>query len=67
LLDFDGRFVDAIREIEPDVALNAMRGPGGEVHRDRTRPADDPRGQRISENDATESVAGRGKACRNFL
>jgi D-alanine-D-alanine ligase len=29
-LDFDARFVDAIREIEPDVVFNALHGPGGE-------------------------------------
>jgi len=29
-LDFDGRFVDAIREIEPDVVFNALHGSGGE-------------------------------------
>jgi D-alanine--D-alanine ligase len=29
-LDFDGRFVDAIREIAPDVVFNALHGAGGE-------------------------------------
>jgi D-alanine-D-alanine ligase len=29
-LDFDGRFVDALREIEPDVVFNALHGTGGE-------------------------------------
>lgn len=29
-LDFDDRFVDAIREIKPDVVFNALHGPGGE-------------------------------------
>jgi D-alanine-D-alanine ligase len=29
-LDFDARFVDAIREIAPDVIFNALHGPGGE-------------------------------------
>jgi D-alanine--D-alanine ligase len=29
-LDFDGRFVDAIREIKPDVVFNALHGSGGE-------------------------------------
>jgi D-alanine-D-alanine ligase len=29
-LDFDGRFVEAIREIAPDVVFNALHGPGGE-------------------------------------
>jgi D-alanine--D-alanine ligase len=29
-LDFDARFVDAIREIGPDVVFNALHGPGGE-------------------------------------
>ena len=29
-LDFDARFVDAIREIVPDVVFNALHGPGGE-------------------------------------
>jgi D-alanine-D-alanine ligase len=29
-LDFDARFVDAIREIKPDVVFNALHGPGGE-------------------------------------
>jgi D-alanine-D-alanine ligase len=29
-LDFDGRFVDALREIRPDVVFNALHGPGGE-------------------------------------
>ncbi|HXP93074.1 MAG TPA: D-alanine--D-alanine ligase [Candidatus Binatia bacterium] len=29
-LDFDARFVDAIREIRPDVVFNALHGPGGE-------------------------------------
>ncbi len=29
-LDFDGRFVDALRAIEPDVVFNALHGPGGE-------------------------------------
>jgi D-alanine-D-alanine ligase len=29
-LDFDGRFVDALREIAPDVVFNALHGTGGE-------------------------------------
>ena len=29
-LDFDARFVDAIREIKPDVVFNALHGRGGE-------------------------------------
>jgi D-alanine-D-alanine ligase len=29
-LDFDARFVDAIREIRPDVVFNALHGTGGE-------------------------------------
>jgi D-alanine-D-alanine ligase len=29
-LDFDGRFVDAIRDIRPDVVFNALHGTGGE-------------------------------------
>jgi len=29
-LDFDGRFVDALREIKPDVVFNALHGTGGE-------------------------------------
>jgi D-alanine-D-alanine ligase len=29
-LDFDGRFVDNVREIRPDVVFNALHGPGGE-------------------------------------
>jgi D-alanine-D-alanine ligase len=29
-LDFDGRFVDALREIRPDVVFNALHGAGGE-------------------------------------
>jgi len=29
-LDFDGRFVDAMREIAPDVVFNALHGKGGE-------------------------------------
>ena len=29
-LDYDKRFVDAIREIAPDVVFNALHGPGGE-------------------------------------
>jgi|HubBroStandDraft_1064217.scaffolds.fasta_scaffold50810_2 D-alanine-D-alanine ligase len=29
-LDFDARFVDAIREIAPDVVFNALHGAGGE-------------------------------------
>lgn len=29
-LDFDGRFVEALREISPDVVFNALHGPGGE-------------------------------------
>jgi D-alanine--D-alanine ligase len=29
-LDFDARFVEAVREIEPDVVFNALHGPGGE-------------------------------------
>jgi D-alanine-D-alanine ligase len=29
-LDYDRRFIDAIREINPDVVFNALHGPGGE-------------------------------------
>jgi len=29
-VDYDERFVDAIRELKPDVAFNALHGPGGE-------------------------------------
>jgi D-alanine-D-alanine ligase len=29
-LDYDQRFLDAIREIAPDVVFNALHGPGGE-------------------------------------
>jgi D-alanine-D-alanine ligase len=29
-LDFDARFVDALREIQPDVVFNALHGRGGE-------------------------------------
>lgn len=29
-LDFDRRFVDAIRDLAPDVVFNALHGPGGE-------------------------------------
>jgi D-alanine-D-alanine ligase len=29
-LDYDGRFVDAVRELQPDVVFNALHGPGGE-------------------------------------
>jgi len=29
-LDYDARFVDAVREIDPDVAFVALHGPGGE-------------------------------------
>jgi D-alanine-D-alanine ligase len=29
-LDYDARFIDAIREIAPDVVFNALHGPGGE-------------------------------------
>lgn len=29
-LDFDGRFVDNMRELAPDVVFNALHGPGGE-------------------------------------
>ncbi len=29
-LDFDGRFVDALRDIRPDVVFNALHGAGGE-------------------------------------
>jgi D-alanine-D-alanine ligase len=29
-LDFDARFVDALRELRPDVVFNALHGPGGE-------------------------------------
>lgn len=29
-LDFDQRFVEALREIAPDVVFNALHGPGGE-------------------------------------
>jgi D-alanine-D-alanine ligase len=29
-VDYDDRFVDAIRELKPDVVFNALHGPGGE-------------------------------------
>ena len=29
-LDYDHRFVDAVRDIAPDVVFNALHGPGGE-------------------------------------
>ena len=29
-LDYDRRFIDAIREVAPDVVFNALHGPGGE-------------------------------------
>jgi len=29
-LDYDGRFIDAVRGIAPDVVFNALHGPGGE-------------------------------------
>ena len=29
-LDFDPRFIDAVREIAPDLVFNALHGPGGE-------------------------------------
>ncbi len=29
-VDFDARFIDALREIEPDAVFNALHGPGGE-------------------------------------
>jgi D-alanine-D-alanine ligase len=29
-LDYDGRFIDAIREVAPDVVFIALHGPGGE-------------------------------------
>jgi D-alanine-D-alanine ligase len=29
-LDYDARFLDAVREIAPDVVFNALHGPGGE-------------------------------------
>jgi len=29
-LDYDARFIDAIRRLEPDVVFNALHGPGGE-------------------------------------
>ncbi|MDQ6826320.1 MAG: D-alanine--D-alanine ligase [Candidatus Eremiobacteraeota bacterium] len=29
-LDYDERFIDALRTIEPDVVFNALHGPGGE-------------------------------------
>lgn len=29
-LDYDARFIDALREIKPDVVFNALHGPGGE-------------------------------------
>lgn len=29
-LDYDHRFIDAIRDISPDVVFNALHGPGGE-------------------------------------
>jgi len=29
-IDFDERFVDALRELRPDVVFNALHGPGGE-------------------------------------
>jgi len=29
-LDYDERFIEAVRELEPDVVFNALHGPGGE-------------------------------------
>jgi D-alanine-D-alanine ligase len=29
-LDYDSRFIDAIREVNPDVVFNGLHGPGGE-------------------------------------
>ncbi|MEO6836683.1 MAG: D-alanine--D-alanine ligase [Candidatus Tumulicola sp.] len=29
-LDYDGRFVEAVRELKPDAVFNALHGPGGE-------------------------------------
>ncbi len=29
-VDYDERFIDAMRELKPDVAFNALHGPGGE-------------------------------------
>lgn len=29
-LDYDSRFIDAIREVNPDLVFNALHGPGGE-------------------------------------
>ncbi|MBV8333022.1 MAG: D-alanine--D-alanine ligase, partial [Candidatus Eremiobacteraeota bacterium] len=29
-IDYDERFVDAMRELKPDVVFNALHGPGGE-------------------------------------
>lgn len=29
-IDYDARFIDAIRELKPDVVFNALHGPGGE-------------------------------------
>src|SRR5579884_4536046 len=29
-LDYNERFVDAVRELDPDVVFNALHGPGGE-------------------------------------
>ena len=29
-LDYDDRFVDAVRQLKPDVVFNALHGPGGE-------------------------------------
>lgn len=29
-LDYNARFVDALREVQPDVVFNALHGPGGE-------------------------------------
>ncbi|HZZ64328.1 MAG TPA: D-alanine--D-alanine ligase [Candidatus Baltobacteraceae bacterium] len=28
--DYDGRFIEAVREFQPDVVFNALHGPGGE-------------------------------------
>jgi D-alanine-D-alanine ligase len=29
-IDFDGRFIEAVRDLQPDVVFNALHGPGGE-------------------------------------
>ena len=29
-LDYDRRFIDAVRDLAPDVVFNALHGPGGE-------------------------------------